>query len=302
MRRLQKPESRLCSRMRSTNEMRAMRRAYAEELRAVSDLRSDALVNAFATVSREHFLGPGPWQIVAPVQPGRSTYRTTEDVDPRHLYHNVLVAIDPDRQLNNGEPSLLALCFDALELKAGDRVIHIGCGVGYYTAILAEIVGATGHVTGIEVDAELAKRARDNLAQVAHVTVVTGDAGELSEAPCDAIFVNAGATHPRTVWLNLLRENGRLMLPLTAVDASDHTRGGMLLITRRHFGYSAQFISKVGIFPCAGARDPRLNEPLANALRGDSLKHVKSLRRDQHQADETCWLHTENFCLSVSDP
>jgi protein-L-isoaspartate(D-aspartate) O-methyltransferase len=143
--------------------------AYAEELRAVSDLRSKALVDAFATVSREHFLGPGPWQIVAPVQPGRPTYRTTEDADPRHLYHNVLVAIDPDRQLNNGEPSMLALCFDALELKAGDRVIHIGCGVGYYTAILAEVVGASGHVTGIEVDAELAGRARDNLAHMTHV-------------------------------------------------------------------------------------------------------------------------------------
>ncbi len=149
--------------MQPANDMQAIRRAYAEELRAVSDLRSETLVKAFAKVSREHFLGPGPWQIVAPVQPGRPTYRTTEDADPRHLYHDVLVAIDPGRQLNNGEPSFLALCFDALELKARDRVVHICCGVGYYTAILAEVEGTSGHVTGIEVDVELAGRARADL-------------------------------------------------------------------------------------------------------------------------------------------
>ena len=284
------------------DQMQSIRKAYAEELRAVSDLRSDTLVRAFATVSREHFLGPGPWQIVAPVQPGRPTYRTTEDDDPRHLYHNVLVAIDPDRQLNNGEPSFLALCFDELELKARDRVVHIGCGVGYYTAILGHVVGAGGHVTGIEVDAELAVRARDNLAHMTQVTVVTGDAGELPEESSDAVFVNAGATHPRDAWLNSLRVNGRLILPLTTtVDSRDHTYGGMLKITRSARGYAARFISEVGIFPCTGARDPRLNEPLANALRGNSLKNVKSLRKDSHQADAGCWLHTENFCLSTSD-
>ena len=288
--------------MQPANDMQPIRQAYAEELRAVSDLRSDILVKAFAKVSREHFLGPGPWQIVAPVQPGRPVYRTTEDADPRHLYHDVLVAIDPDRQLNNGEPSFLALCFDSLKLKAGDRVVHIGCGVGYYTAILAEVVGPRGHVTGIEVDVELAGRARNNLAHMTHVTVVTGDAAELSEGSSDAIFVNAGATHPRDAWLNSLRVDGRLMLPLTAVDSSDHTRGGMLRITRLQNGYSARFISEVSIFPCTGARDPRLNEPLANAFRGDSLKDVKSLRRVRHQADEACWLHTENFCLSTAEP
>ena len=289
--------------MQSTIELEAIRHAYAEELRAVSNLRSETLVKAFATVSREHFLGPGPWQIVAPVQPGRPTYRTTEDNHPHHLYHDVLVAIDPHRQLNNGEPSFLALCFDELGLKAGDRVVHIGCGVGYYTAILAEVVGSSGHVTGIEVDEELAARARSNLAHMTHVTVVTGDARELGEEPSDAIFVNAGATHPREAWLNSMSADGRLLLPLTAtIESLVHTHGGMLKITREQRGYAARFISEVGIFPCTGARDARLNEPLANALRGDSLTNVKSLRRDRHRTDEACWLHTDNFCLSTAEP
>lgn len=98
-------------------ELKSIRQAYAEELRAVSNLQSDALVKAFATVSREHFLGRGPWQILAPAALGERPYRTTEDADPRHLYHNVLVAIDSERRLNNGEPSSLAFWFDSLDSR-----------------------------------------------------------------------------------------------------------------------------------------------------------------------------------------
>ena len=72
--------------------------------------------------------------------PGQD-YWTTDDVDPRRLCHDVLVAIDETRRPNNGQPSLLARLFDQLGLARGDRMIHIGAGTGYYSAILAEIVG-----------------------------------------------------------------------------------------------------------------------------------------------------------------
>src|SRR5205085_9712302 len=153
-----------------------IRQYYAEEIRAVANIQTEALVSAFALVTRENFLGPGPWKIANPdswqmmtlgsTKKGGGSYRTTEDDDPKHLYHNILIAIDADRMLNNGQPSGLALWIDALELKAGDRVLHIGCGVGYYTAIMAEVVGAGGHVTGVEIDPDLAERARRNLAHL----------------------------------------------------------------------------------------------------------------------------------------
>ena len=78
------------------------------------------------------------------------------DADPAHLYHDVLVAIDPARRLNNGQPSYLAFCLDALDLREADCVLHVGCGVGYYTAIAAEVVGPGGRVIGVEIDADLA--------------------------------------------------------------------------------------------------------------------------------------------------
>ena len=98
-----------------------MRYYYAEELRALANLQSEALVRAFAKVPREHFLGPGPWQVFTPHS---ESEWTTKDADPRHLYHNLLVTIDAERHLNNGEPSFLAFLIDELQLQPGEHVPH----------------------------------------------------------------------------------------------------------------------------------------------------------------------------------
>jgi len=269
---------------------------FAEELRAVANLQSEALVTAFAKVPRERFLGPGPWQVMSP---GFEDYWTTKDADPKQLYHNILVAIDPSRELNNGHPSFLASLLDQLEVKPAGHVVHVGCGTGYYTAIMAEVVGPEGHVTAIEVDSQLAARARDNLNYLPNVEVVEGDGGETDAGPADAILVNAGATHPRAIWLDSLRPGGRLILPLTVTDDADGSGGGRVLkVTRQPGGFTASFISGVGIFSCVGGRDAELNQRLKKAFdRGDS-KSVQSLRRDRHDATDTCWLHAESFCLS----
>jgi protein-L-isoaspartate(D-aspartate) O-methyltransferase len=282
-------------------DLEAIRRAYAEEIRARAGLRSEALVQAFAKVPREHFLGPGPWQVIA--LRGGWAYTTTIDADPAHLYRDVPVAIDAARFLNNGHPSSLAAWFDALDLQRSDRVLHVGCGVGYYTSILAETVGEHGHVTGVEIDADLAARASMNLAHMRHVSVIPGDGAALRLGAFDAIFVNAGATAPRRVWLDGLRQGGRLLLPLTASVSADDTNmlgvGMMLRITRRGEGYAAGFISPVGIFACIGARDDESQSHLQKAFASGNWEAVRSLRRDAHEATGTCWLHGEECCLST---
>jgi protein-L-isoaspartate(D-aspartate) O-methyltransferase len=109
---------------------------------------SSAVVRAFATVPREHFAGPGPWRLLSPWY--LQDYWTTEDADPRHLYHDVLIAIDEARRLNNGQPSLWAFLYDQLDLSVGEHVVHVGIGAGYYSAILADIVGREGARAGAE--------------------------------------------------------------------------------------------------------------------------------------------------------
>ena len=282
---------------KTINALDLAREYYAEELRAVANLQSEPVVKAFAKVPREHFLGPGPWQILSP----GFEYWTTNDADPTHVYHNVLVAIDAERRLNNGHPSFLAFLIEQLELQPGERVVHVGCGTGYYTALMAEVVGREGHVLAVEIDAELARRAQDNLSYLPQVQVVTGDGGEVDAAPNDAILINAGATHPRSVWLDSLRLGGRLLLPLTVIEDADRGGGGRVLkVTRQSRGLTARFISEVGIFSCMGARAPELNERLKEAFMRGEWKCVQSLRREPHEQDDTCWLHTRDFCLSKS--
>jgi protein-L-isoaspartate(D-aspartate) O-methyltransferase len=94
---------------------------------------------AFATVPRERFVGVGPWRVKSPWSLGE--YWTTENADPRNVYHDVLIALDESLGLNNGQPSLWAFLFDKLAVAANNHVLHLGCGTGYYTAILAELVG-----------------------------------------------------------------------------------------------------------------------------------------------------------------
>ena len=144
------------------------RRFHAEEIEQAANLTSPALVEAFARVPREKFLGPPPWQFasaevraLAAAGLIQLSYRTTSE--PRHLYHNVVVALDAAKDINNGQPSALAGWINALHLKSGDRVYHMGCGVGYYTAIMAEVVGTGGSVVAIDAQPELAARERENL-------------------------------------------------------------------------------------------------------------------------------------------
>lgn len=265
---------------------------YAQELQQKAQLRSPAVVRAFAQVPREHYLGPGPWKVLD------LEYHTTADTDPRHLYRDVLVEIDAARQANNGQPSFLAFLIDALELQEGEHVTHVGCGTGYYTAILAEVLGPSGHVTAIEIDPELATRARYNLANLSQVEVVHADGGKYDPGPVNAILINAGATHPRPLWLDRLLPGGRLILPLTVTTTPGST-GHILKVTRTERGYTARFISQTMIFPCIGTRDRDADRRLWDAFAQGGWDSVRSLRRDQHEPVPTCWLHGDSFCLST---
>jgi protein-L-isoaspartate(D-aspartate) O-methyltransferase len=270
------------------------RRWFAEDLRVIGHVVDERVIDAFATVPRERFVGPGPWRILH----FADGYWTTPDDDPRRLYHNVLIALDEERRLNIGEPLLWARHFDRIGVKDGDRVLQIGTGSGYYTAILAELVGSTGRVEGIEIDAPLAATAERNLEAwpTAHITV--GDASAPIEGRWDLIVAFAGATAPHGWWLDALANGGRLLLPMTAGSFSQRS-GFMLRLDRRGSGFAARSAGWVGFYPCAGARSPEGEAALEAALADPAGQQaVRSLRRDPHDKDESCWLHRDGWCLS----
>jgi protein-L-isoaspartate(D-aspartate) O-methyltransferase len=278
------------------------RQLYAEELRFTARILSDAVINAFATVAREAFVGPGPWRIKSPMALGtsRAEYWTTADANPRHVYHDVLIALDETRGINNGQPSMWAKLFDELNLCRGAAVVHVGAGVGYYTAILAEIVGPGGRVTAIEIDPQLASRACDNLAPWRQTTVTVADGFAFrSDQPTDAIIVNAGVTHIAMNWLDALSANGgRLLVPLTNSDGW----GGFLIIEREageEQHYPARHVSWTGIINCIGGRDSAAEERINAAMKRSHMTNVRSLQR-AGEPDETCWLAGEGWWLSTA--
>ena len=170
------------------------RRWFAEELRFVARVGDPRVVEAFASVPRERFVGPGPLRILSSWN--MKDYWTPPDPSPAAVYHDVLIAYDEKRRLNNGQPSLWAFVFDKLNVARGERVLHLGCGMGYYTAVLAELVGPAGAVTAIEIDEPLAERASRSARAVGSGHGRHGDGAKASFAQSDVVVASAGANSP----------------------------------------------------------------------------------------------------------
>jgi len=272
------------------SSIESARRCYAEELCRIDRISSPEILSAFATVPRERFVGPGPWIVQSH---GESW--VTEDSDPRDIYRDALVVLDAAKHLNNGQPSLWAYHFALLGLHPGDHLLHLGCGTGYYTAILAELTGPHGMVTAIDLDLGLASRARTALAPWSQVTVTHGDGAHGPFKPADAIVVSAGATHPLAPWLAAVKPQGKLLFPLTS------TRGpGTMahLVRASDQWFHATLVSTAFFVDFEGARDADVSRELEKALKRDQGAGVRSLRCDVHEKDETCWLHGTGWCFS----
>jgi protein-L-isoaspartate(D-aspartate) O-methyltransferase len=273
---------------------------YAEEVQLAANVSSKALVGAFGRVPREKFLGHGPWYVAVPdVVSSTVQYVLTADDDPRHVYHNVLIALDRSHDLNNGQPATLAQYIDALKVTAGDRVYHLGAGTGYYTAIIAELVGSGGEVVATEVHSKLGGSAKINLADRSNVSVHVTDGAAFDPGKCNAMLINAGVTHPHLLWLNRLREGGRLLVPITVSVNSSIGHGVMLRITRQADAYPAEVVGFTAIYSVVGGRDEKREQPLRAALANGTLMKVKSVRTDPHDADESCVVHGGDVCLST---
>jgi protein-L-isoaspartate(D-aspartate) O-methyltransferase len=284
-------------------DLSAQRRFYAEEIQMAANLRSPAIVEALAAVPREQFLPPGPWTIRSDADLLGGP-RQTPDAHPRHVYHNIAIAIDPGRTLFNGVPGLLSMAIDSLDLRPGSRVLHLGTGTGYYTAVMAFCVGPQGHVLGLEVDPQLAEATRRNLTGMAWVDVRQGDGSTPLDESFDAILINAGVTHPQATWLDALAPGGRMVLPLTASTPGMGNIGKGLLIhiTRPAAGdtFPTRVVTFVAIFSAQGLRDETLNAEIGQALGRQPFPRLTTLRRDSHEPSAGCWLHAPGFCFSTS--
>lgn len=269
------------------------RKFFAQFIVRSAGSSDERLIAAFNEVPREDYVGPGPW----PVFVG-SGYIPTVDANPAVLYQDVLIGLATDRKINNGQPSLHARCLVAAAPAPGESVIHIGAGTGYYTAVLASLVGPQGRVAAFEIEQDLAARAASNLAHLPNVSVQAVSANDASMPRCDVMYVNAGVTHPPAAWLDALNVGGRMVFPLTPNEGF----GVMLKVTKVAANtFSASAFIRAAFIPCIGARDDATSASLAAALERQSLKEVRSLRRDKHP-DSTAWCVGADWWLSTAEP
>jgi len=130
-------------------------------------------------------------------------------------YHNEPLAIMKDQTIS--QPGVVSRMTEWLDLKDGQKILEIGAGSAWQTAILSYLVG-TGTVYSVEIHSELVKFARENLEKFrldnAHVILGDGSLGYPKESPYDRIIITAACTEIPLPLLEQLGENGLIIAPV----------------------------------------------------------------------------------------
>ena len=286
----------------SEEGLASVRRAFARRVMARAGVANPRLEAAFGAVPRERFLGPPPWTIVE-VGKGPSPLPAG---DPAVAYRDELFALAPDRGVNNGVPSLHARLLGALSPEPGHEVVHLGAGTGYYSALLAELVGPQGHVTAVEIDQDLGRIARGALGDRPNVTLIVGDAAAWPRDDADRVYVNFAVTAPLAPWIERLAPDGRLVFPLgvpggptrpTGPRFSRH--GAAFVVARQGDGLAASLVCPAYFIhaeggPAAGDDFDRLRRAFCS---GDPAS-VKSLVWRRPARADRCWFSSPDWSLS----
>lgn len=180
-----------------------LRAALVETLRAEGKITTPAVEAAFRTVTRERFL---PADV-----PLEKAYAVDDAVVTKRDEHGVALS-------SVSAAYIQARMLEQAELRPGMTVLEVGSG-GLNAALIAEIVGEKGRVVSVDIDAEVTDRAARLVEENGYggrVRVLVADAehGVPGDGPFDAIIVTVGAWDIPSVWLDLLADQGVLVLPL----------------------------------------------------------------------------------------
>jgi protein-L-isoaspartate(D-aspartate) O-methyltransferase len=146
------------------------------------------------------------------------------------------------------QPSLQALYMQVLQLRPTDRVLEVGTGCGFQTAVLAQLAE---RVYSVERIRELAVRARETLdaLRISNVAVLAGDGtiGWSRYAPYDCILVAAAAPEVPQPLLDQLAEGGRMLVPV-----GDMAVQRLTLVSRTPEGFERQEVTECTFVPLLG--------------------------------------------------
>jgi protein-L-isoaspartate(D-aspartate) O-methyltransferase len=176
-------------------------RRLVSELKELGCIRSQPVADAFASIPRERFVPPMALDRV---------YRVDEAIPTRFDEDGVPIS-------SSSAPRIMAVMLEMLEVQAGQAVLEVGVGTGYNAALLANLAGAEGSVTSIDIDSVVAGLAGDHLAtaEVTGVEVVIGDGWHGQPGNVfERAIVTAECWDISPSWVEQLPEGGILVLPL----------------------------------------------------------------------------------------
>jgi len=151
---------------------------------------------------------------------------------------------------SSSQPAIMAIMLDQLVLTPGQRVLEIGAGTGYNAALMQHIVGPSGAVVSVDIEADLAEAAREHLASAGYpeVTVVAADGAEgyPPGAPYDRVIATVGVSDLAPAWLHQAGPGARIVVPLDV-------RGSQLAVAFGRAGSGGHWVSR-SIAPCGFMR------------------------------------------------
>ncbi len=169
-------------------------------------LKTPGIINAFRKVKRADFL------LASPTGGPEDINDLAELNEALPIGHNQTIS----------QPLTVAFMLELLKPEPGDKILDIGSGSGWTTALLAEIIGPKGKVTGIEIIPELAEFGRKNVDKygfirqgIAEIICQDGSKGYAKEAPYDRILASASVQDqiPQT-WKDQLKTGGIIVTPI----------------------------------------------------------------------------------------
>jgi protein-L-isoaspartate(D-aspartate) O-methyltransferase len=190
-------------------EIERLHSEQVAHLLAGGSIRSAGVEEAFRAVPRHLFL---------PSVPPEKVYRDEA----------ILTKVEEKVPLSSSsQPSLMAMMLEQLGLEPGERVLEIGTATGYNAALMAHIVGPSGHVVTIDIDEDLVEGAREHLATAGYpdVEVICRDGGYgwPGGAPYDKIILTVGSWDIAPAWIEQLAPGGRLVIPLALVGQTQES-------------------------------------------------------------------------------
>jgi protein-L-isoaspartate(D-aspartate) O-methyltransferase len=220
-----------------------LREAMVSQLERNRILHRPAVAAAMRTVPRHRFL------------PGMA-------VEDAYADRAIALKTDAGEVLSSiSQPGMIVLMLELLSPSPGDRVLEVGTGSGYNAALLAELVGAGGSVTTVDLDEEMAAGARDTLRGLGYsnvrVLAADGSLQTFAGLEYDDVVVTARSDDIAAAWWDALAENARLVVPLRLEGAGEYAVG----FVRGRDG----LLRSVGAYPCAFI-----------ALRGDAANSQAS--------------------------